>query len=53
MNASLDGARRVRRRTSRPTVGRLNGFEVLMFSLLGVGLADCVVLGWLVVHSLN
>lgn len=53
MNASLGGARRARRRAPRPTTSRLNGFEVLMFSLLAVGLADCVILAWLVVHSLN
>jgi hypothetical protein len=51
MNASLDGARQVRR-TKGTMTGRLNGFEVLMFSLLAVGLIDCVILAWLVVHSL-
>lgn len=53
MNASVDGARRqVRRRATRATTGRFNGFEVLMFSLLAVGLVDCIILAWLVVHSL-
>ena len=52
MNASLDGTRQMRRRTKGTMTGRLNGFEVLMFSLLAVGLIDCVILAWLVVHSL-
>ena len=52
MHASLDFVRRARR-TTRPFMSRFNGFEVLMFGLLGMALVDCGLVGWLVVHGVN
>lgn len=53
MEARFNGSRHAQRRPARAATSRFNGFEMLMFSLLVVGLVDCVVLGWLVVHSVN
>jgi hypothetical protein len=51
MHASFDGLRPARR-TTRPAP-RFNGFEVLMFSLLGLALVDCGIVGFLVVRGVN
>jgi hypothetical protein len=51
MHASFDGLRPARR-TTRPAA-RFNGFEVLMFSLLGLALVDCGIVGFLVVRGVN
>jgi hypothetical protein len=37
----------------RPSAGRLNGIEMLMFGLIALAMVDCTVIGWLVAHGLS
>ena len=52
MHVSLPGTRRPRRATP-PLAARFNGFEVLMFGLLALGLVDCAIVAYLIVRGVN
>ena len=53
MDVSLNGTRPVARRATPRMSSRFSGFEVLMFGLLGVALADCAGLAWLFIRGIN
>ncbi len=53
MDVSLNGTRHVARRSTPRLTGRFSGFEMLMFGLLGVALADCAGLAWLFIRGIN